>query len=152
MSRVAEEKKEPRFCENEHLVCLNGETKCPLCGEELSSTIPTDEREISAYSREAHNRDIAGYDKSQNALCFVVIGGTVFTIGILFIFLSLQKKFNKIVGINVASFQFAICVIALLTGAVLLTIGLIGLFKALGMRKRAAAEVAYLSTLKRNGK
>ena len=152
MSRVAEEKKEPRFCEKEHLVCLNGETKCPLCGGELSSTIPTDEREISAYSREAHNRDIAGYDKSQNALCFVVIGGTVFTIGILFIFLSLQKKFNKIVGINVASFQFAICVIALLTGAVLLTIGLIGLFKALGMRKRAAAEVAYLSTLKRNGK
>ena len=107
MSRVAEEKKEPRFCENEHLVCLNGEEKCPLCGGELSSTVPTEDREISAYSREAHNRDIAGYDKSQNALCFVVIGGTVFTIGILFIFLSLQKKFNKIVGINVASFQFA---------------------------------------------
>ncbi|MEE3442959.1 MAG: hypothetical protein VZR77_04010, partial [Candidatus Enteromonas sp.] len=112
MSKVAQENKEPRFCEKEHLVCLNGEEKCPICGVELSSTVPTEDREISAYSREAHNRDIAGYDKSQNALCFVVIGGTVFTIGILFIFLSLQKKFNKIVGINVASFQFAICVIA----------------------------------------
>lgn len=151
MSKNAPEKKEPRFCEHEHLVCLNGEEKCPLCGAELSDVVPTDDREISAYSREAHNRDIAGYDKSQNALCFVVIGGTVFLIGVLFIFLSLQKKFNKIVGINVLSFQFAICVIALLAGTVCLTIGLIGLFKALSMRKKAAAEVAYLSTLKRKG-
>lgn len=152
MSNQDEQVKTTRFCPVDHLVCLDGEEKCPICGGELVEQAPTTDDEIRAYSREAHNRDIAGYDKSQNALCFVVIGGILFVIGVLFVFLSLKKKFNKIVGIDPLSFQFAVCVICLAAGITCLTIGIISLIKALSKRKKAAQEIAYLTTLKRSGK
>ena len=152
MSKKAEQVNAPRFCPNDHLVCLEGEEKCPLCGGELIEKVPATDDEIRAYSREAHNRDIAGYDKSQNALCFVVIGGILFVIGVLFVFLSLKKRFNKIVGIDPLSFQFAVCVICLAAGITCLSIGIISLINALSKRKKAAEEIAYLSTLKRSGK
>ena len=117
---------------------------------DLTTTIPSEENEIRAYSKVAHNRDILAYDKSQNALFFVVIGGIVLIIGILFIFLSLQKRRNKIVGINVASLQFFICVTCLAIGIATLTTGIILLIKALKLKKKANNEIAYISTLKRD--
>ncbi len=105
--------------------------------------------EVSAYSQAAHKRDIAGYDLSQNALCFEVLGGISLIVGVLFIFLSLKKRRNTIIGINFASLQFVICVICLALGAVLLTIGTINLVKSQKIRKNAKKDIAYLATLTR---
>lgn len=144
-----EENKETLFSPSLHRVFVDGVIDCKNGPDDIVDIPPTEESEIRAYSKEAHNRDILGYDKSQNALCFVVIGGIVLAIGILFIFLSLKKKVNKIVGINVASFQFVICVICLAVGLGLLITGITFLIKALSLRKRAKKEIAYISTLKR---
>lgn len=105
--------------------------------------------EVSSFSQAAHRRDTEGYDLSQNAMCFEVIGGIVLIIGILFIFLSLKKSRNQIVGVDFASLQFVICVACLLGGVVCLTIGTILLIKALKKRKSAKRDIAYLGTLSR---
>ena len=87
--------------------------------------------EVSSFSQSAHRRDTEGYDLSQNAMCFEVIGGIVLAIGILFIFLSLKKCRNQIVGVDFASLQFVICAVCLIGGITALTIGTIWLVKAL---------------------
>lgn len=105
--------------------------------------------EVSSFSQAAHRRDTEGYDLSQNAMCFEVIGGIVLAIGILFIFLSLKKSRNQIVGVDFASLQFVICVVCLIGGIVSLSIGTIWLIKALKKRKDAKRDIAYLATLSR---
>ena len=105
--------------------------------------------EISSYSQAAHKRDIAGYDLSQNALCFEVLGGISLIVGILFIFLSLKKRRNSIIGINFASLQFVICVLCLTLGIILLTIGTINLLKSQKIRKDAKKDIDYLASLNR---
>ncbi|GEM_PF-5837406 len=105
--------------------------------------------EVSSFSQAAHRRDTEGYDLSQNAMCFEVIGGIVLAIGILFIFLSLKKSRNQIVGVDFASLQFVICVVCLIGGIVSLSIGTIWLIKALKKRKDAKRDIAYLGTLSR---
>lgn len=105
--------------------------------------------EVSKYSQAAHRRDTEGYDLSQNALCFEVLGGITLIVGILFIFLSLKKRKNAIVGINFASLQFVICVLCIAAGLTLLTIGAVLLIKALKKRKSAKKDIAYLGTLAR---
>lgn len=109
-----------------------------------------DPSEVSGFSQAAHRRDTEGYDLLQNALCFEVIGTIVLIIGILFIFLSLKKSRNKIVGVDFASLQFVICVCCLTAGIVLLTIGTIFVIKALKKRKNAKKDIAYLGTLHRS--
>ena len=141
-----EEEKVTLFSPSLHRVFIDGVIDCRQVPEDLVNVPPKEEAEIRAYSKQAHNRDILGYDKTQNALCFVVIGGIVLTIGILFIFLSLKKKVNKIVGINV---QFVICVVCLAIGLGLLITGITLLIKALSLRKRAKKEISYISTLQR---
>jgi hypothetical protein len=98
------------------------------------------------YSREAHNHDIAGYDLFNNAMCFIVIGGTALIIGVLFVFLSLIRRRNKIVGINPVSFQFFVAVAGLAVGLVLVVWGVINLVRAILKRKQAAIDIAYLAT------
>ena len=105
--------------------------------------------EVSSFSQAAHRRDTEGYDLSQNAMCFEVIGGIVLAIGILFIFLSLKKSRNQIVGVDFASLQFVICVVCLIGGIASLSIGTIWLIKALKKRKDAKRDIAYLGTLSR---
>lgn len=105
--------------------------------------------EVSKYSQAAHRRDTEGYDLSQNALCFEVLGGITLIVGILFIFLSLKKRKNAIVGINFASLQFVICVLCIAAGLTLLTIGAVLLIKALKKRRNAKKDIAYLGTLAR---
>ena len=104
-----------------------------------------DEKEIRDYSREAHNHDIAGYDLFNNAMCFIVIGGTALIIGVLFVFLSLIRRRNKIVGINPVSFQFFVAVAGLAVGLVLVVWGVINLVRAILKRKQAAIDIAYLA-------
>jgi|GEM_PF-1302036 len=143
---------EPSFCEADHEVFFHGETQCPRCGKPLTSTPPSEEEDVSAYSREAHNRDIDGYNRTQNALCYLVIGGIITIIGVLFVFLSLEKKYNKIVGINPGSFPFVIAMICLSVGVASLVLGTIFLIKAQRIRSHARQEIALLASYRsKNG-
>ncbi len=67
-------------------------------------------------SQRLHQESQAQYDKQQNALCFLVIGGILLIIGIIFIFLSNRRENNVFVGIDVHSFAFYIMVIGLSLG------------------------------------
>lgn len=148
MGKKAETIITPRFCPSCHRIIRDDKaTECPHCHGLLSEEIPSIE-ELSHYSREAHNHDIDGFNRKENALCFVVIGAIVFIIGVLFIFLSFQKKANIIQGINPASFSFVICVIGLSVGTVLLSIGIVRLVRALKKRKRAMEDIAYIESLR----
>ncbi len=109
-----------------------------------------DPSEVSGFSQAAHRRDTKAYDLLQNALCLEVIGAIVLIIGILFIFLSLKKSRNKIVGVDFVSLQFVICVCCLVAGVTLLTIGTVFVIKALKKRKEAKKDIAYLGTLNRS--
>jgi hypothetical protein len=150
--KKSESQIEPSFCEQDHEIFFRGETVCPHCGAPLSVVPPQKEDEISTYSREAHNRDIDGYNRTQNALCYLVIGGTVFIIGVLFVFLSLEKKYNKIVGINPASFPFVIAMLCLAAGLTALTLGTIFLVKARRIRSHARQEIELLASYRcKNG-
>lgn len=115
----------------------------------LSETIPSSD--ISKFSQAAHKRDSEAYDFSQTALCFEVIGGILVVIGILFVFLSLKKRMNAIVGVDFLSLQFFICCACLLAGVVLVSVGTTFLCKALRKRKEAQRDIAYLSSLRQNG-
>ena len=142
--KESEKPSSARYCACCHsLVWDDNATECPHCHGALSDKVPSVE-EISHYSREAHNHDIDGYNRKENALCFVVIGAIVFIIGLLFIFLSLKKKANAIVGVNFGSFAFVICVAGIAIGATLLTIGIVRLVKALRIRRQASEDIAYL--------
>ena len=139
---------EARYCKACHsLVWEEGAAECPHCHGALESETPSKE-EISYYSREAHNHDIDGFNRKENALCFVVIGAIVLIIGLLFIFLSLKRKANVIVGVNFASFAFVICTVGIAAGVTLLTIGGIRLAKALKIRHQATLDIAYLESLR----
>lgn len=134
---------------------LYDKTNLTLIWEEAEETDKTalvekiEPSEVSTFSQAAHRRDTEGYDLSQNAMCFEVIGGIVLAIGILFIFLSLKKSRNQIVGVDFASLQFVICAVCLIGGIVALTIGTIWLVKALKKRRNAKRDIAFLGTLSR---
>ena len=76
---------------------LYDKTNLTLIWEETEETDKTalvekiEPSEVSTFSQAAHRRDTEGYDLSQNAMCFEVIGGIVLAIGIL-LFSSLLKK------------------------------------------------------------
>ena len=78
----------------------------------------------------------------------LISGAIVLIVGILFVFLSLQKKANRIIGINFFSFQFFIAAAGILAGVTLLTLGIIFLILALKARKLAKRDIATLATLK----
>jgi len=144
---MSEEKKNPRFCKHCHRLEWNSEQECSVCHGERQENETTYE-EISHYSREAHNHDIDGFNRKENALCFVVIGSISLIIGLLFIFLSLKKKANKIDGVNFGSFAFVICIVGIAAGLTLLTIGIVRLIKALKIRRQAREDIAYLEALR----
>lgn len=136
-----------RFCKKDHsLVYDPNILKCPTCGGKLTDSLS--QEEIREFSRDAHGRDTDGYNKSQTAACFLVIGGIALIIGILFAFLSLQRKVNVIVGINYLSLQFFVCVIGCVSGVACLTIGLIKIILAHKERQIAERDIRVLSLLK----
>lgn len=114
-------------------------------GDDWADSIKAEE--VSAYSQAAHKRDAQGYDISQNAMCFEVLGAISLIVGILFIFLSLQKRRNKIVGVNFASLAFVICVITLALGIGCIAYGTYRLIKASRIRKEAKRDIAFLAKL-----
>ena len=114
----------------------------------LSASETISSSDIGKFSEAAHKRDSEAYDLSQTALCFEVIGGILVVIGVLFVFLSLKKRMNAIVGIDFLSLQFFICCACLFFGIVLLSIGTTLLIKALRKRKEARRDIDYLNGLR----
>lgn len=96
-------------------------------------------------SQELHKESQRQYDKIQNSLCFVVIGTILVIIGIIFIFLAYKRENNELVGIDITSLAFYICVIALGVGGVLLIYGLVKLLISLAKRKKVLAAINKLS-------
>ncbi len=133
----------PRFNTSDFTLGWEGNEEGTDWADEIAA------EDVSVYSQAAHKRDIKGYDLSQNALCFEVLGAISLIVGILFIFLSLKKERNKITGVNFASLQFVICVLCLSLGVVLLAIGTTNLVRSILLRNAAKKDINYLATLSR---
>ena len=97
--------------------------------------------ELRKISRDDHQEDVRQYDKQQNALCFVMIGGILLITGILFILLSFKRVKNKMGGIDVRSLQFFVSLACLGAAIVLLGIGLTRFFIAHSLRKQLRIEI-----------
>ena len=95
-------------------------------------------------SQRLHQLSQKYYDQGQNALCFLVIGGIILVIGILFIFLAQQRKNNIMVGLNVGSLAFYIMVIGIALGSLLCVFGLIKFLVAFFKRKKVISQINAL--------
>lgn len=111
--------------------------------EEEKKPVSTEDERRSR-SQLLHKQSQEEYDKTQNALCFVVIGGMLTVIGILFYFLANRREMNQLVGLDVHSVAFYIFVISLGVGVVLLTYGLIRFFMAQSKRKKIIKDINSL--------
>ena len=88
----------------------NVEEIISFTGENKISNL--DSEKISYFSNILHKNDAKASEKIQSSLCYVVLGAIFAVIGIIFIFLSLRKRLNRIIGINFASVQFVVCVVS----------------------------------------
>ena len=104
--------------------------------------------ELTQISRDDHQEDVRQYDKQENALCLVIIGGIVLICGILFFVLSFVKRRNKFAGIDPTSLPFFVSMACLVAAAVLLAIGLVKFFKAFKVRKALEVEIMEVTKLK----
>ncbi|MBO6280599.1 MAG: hypothetical protein J6M95_03360 [Bacilli bacterium] len=104
--------------------------------------------ELSQISRDDHQEDVRQYDKQQNALCLVVIGGITLVCGILFLILSFVRRRNVMTGIDPKSLPFFVFIGCAVAAVVLLTIGLIRFFKAHNVRKALKSEIITVTKLK----
>ena len=105
--------------------------------------------ELSELSNEDHRKDTKEYDKQQNALALVMIGGILLICGILFLILSIRKVMNKSRGIDTSSLQFFVCIACFAIAAALLSYGLFRFFKALYARKQLRNEIDEISKLRK---
>ncbi len=122
---------------------------CPHCHSDLVSFDSLNKEQASELSDKLHSNDVKEYDKGQNSLCFVVLGIISLIIGGLFIVLSLQRRRNKIVGINYQSLAFVICIVTLILGFILLIWGLVKYFNAHLKRKEYKKAIETLASLKK---
>ncbi len=126
----------------------NKEEFCKKCKSRLDDVNSLSSQDASDVSEKLHSLDVIEYDKGQNALCFVVLGGISIIVGLLFVILSLKRQNNKIVGFNFASIQFAICVICLSVGCVSLGYGLYRFISTIIKRKQYKEVIGSLAKLK----
>ena len=106
--------------------------------------------ELRKISRDDHQEDVRQYDKQQNALCFVMIGGILLICGVLFILLSFKRVKNKMGGIDVLSLQFFVSVACLASSLVLLGIGLSRFFIAHSVRKQLRQEIDLVTRMSKD--
>ncbi len=136
-------------------VCLNcgkltsdSSSSCKTCKKDVVDLDNISSQQASELSEKLHSLDVVEYDKGQNAMCFVVLGGIAIIIGALFIVLSLKRKNNAIIGFNFASIQFAICIISFVIGGVALGYGLFKLINSNMKRKQYKETISKISTKK----
>lgn len=106
--------------------------------------------EVRHYSKVLHANDTKAYDKIQNGLCLVVLGSISLIVGFLFIFLSLLRVRNTIIGINYASIQFVVCVLCLAIALVLLSVGIPRCIGAHNRRKKYETQIKVIGNLRKN--
>lgn len=104
--------------------------------------------ELTQISRDDHQEDVRQYDKQQNALCLVMIGGISLVCGVLFLILSFVRRRNVLAGLDATSLPFFVSIACFAAAAVLLTIGLVRFFKAHNIRKALATEIVEVTKLK----
>ena len=104
--------------------------------------------ELSQISRDDHQEDVRQYDKQQNALCLVMIGGITLICGILFLVLSFVRRRNQLAGLDVTSLPFFVSIACFVAAVTLLTIGLARFFKAHKIRKALEVEIIEVTKLK----
>ena len=104
--------------------------------------------ELTQISRDDHQEDVRQYDKQQNALCLVMIGGITLVCGVLFLILSFVRRRNTLAGLDYTSLPFFVSIACFTAAAVLLTIGLIRFFKAHNVRKALKNEIIVVTKLK----
>lgn len=95
-------------------------------------------------SQRLHKESQEQYDKQQNALCFLVIGGILLVIGIIFIFLANRRKNNVMVGIDVHSLAFYIMLIGLVLGGTGVIYGGIKFIVAYRKQKQIIKQINQL--------
>lgn len=105
--------------------------------------------ELSQISRNNHQEDTHQYDKQQNALCLVMIGGICLVCAILFFILSFKRVMNKAGTLDTSSLQFFVCIGCLIAAVVLLSIGLFRFFKAFIKRKQLKEEIMTVTLLRK---
>lgn len=103
-----------------------------------------DEEERRKLSQELHKESQNLYDKGQNALCFIVIGGIFAIIGIIFIFLAFKRENNVMTSIDVTSLAFYVMVICMAVGAGLLGYGIVKLVISNKKRREVLKKINSL--------
>ena len=106
--------------------------------------------ELSEISRHNHQEDTHQYDKQQNALCLVMIGGICLVCAILFFILSFKRVMNKAGTLDISSLQFFVCIGCLVAAVVLLSIGLFRFFKAFVKRRALKEEIMTVTLLRKD--
>lgn len=96
-------------------------------------------------SQELHRESQVQYDREQNALCFVVIGSILLIIGIIFIFLSMKRENNVMVGVDYTSLAFYIMVISLALGSILAGYGIIKFVRSFRKRRAVLSKINSLN-------
>lgn len=103
--------------------------KCEFCGKELIKR-ELEHEEIRTLSKSLHNRLNASREAVDNAMVLIVLGSTLFLIGVLFFFLSFKfpnaQAPSKV--ITITCFEFWVSMAGLGVGGVMLILGLIRLF------------------------
>ena len=106
--------------------------------------------ELSQISRNDHQEDTRQYDKQQNSLCLVALGGIALVTAILFFILSFKRVMNQRGVLDVYSLQFLISMILFGAAAVLLSIGLFIFIKAQIKRMQLKEEILAVTLLRKD--
>ena len=106
--------------------------------------------ELSQISRNDHQEDTRQYDKQQNSLCLVALGGIALVTAILFFIISFKRVMNQRGVLDVYSLQFLISMILFGAAAVLLSIGLFIFIKAQIKRMQLKEEILAVTLLRKD--
>ena len=106
--------------------------------------------ELSQISRNDHQEDTRLYDRQQNSLCLVVLGGISLVMALLFFFLSFKREMNKMGGLDDKSLQFIVSIICFVLAGILLSLGLTLVIIAQVKRLRLKDEILAVSLLKKD--
>lgn len=101
------------------------------------------DEERRAKSQELHKESQKMYDREQNALCFVVLGGIAVIIAVCFLILSFPLE-NNIPVFTPGSLSFALFCILIAVGAGAFAFGLTKFFMAFFRRQKIIQEINSL--------
>jgi|WetSurMetagenome_2_1015567.scaffolds.fasta_scaffold129234_2 hypothetical protein len=101
-----------------------------------------DERRLR--SQKLHQESQKQYEREQNALCFIVLGGIFLIIGIFFIFLANKRENNVMTGMDVTSLAFYIFLFGTIGGSGATIYGIVKLIRSHLSRNGILREINSL--------